>query len=135
MSRNNVDKAMEARDGKSLAKEIKLAEKDHDVLEFDFENDLLQAIKDSFEQNGKPGETLSDYIKRVPINELKKINLRDGGSVDFKGLTVSDMKAIFRSENGYDPRTPKELVRGVRMYLKGLDLDGLPYGVFEKKGN
>jgi hypothetical protein len=48
-------------------------------------------------------------------------------------LTPSQLKAIFVSENGYEPRSPKELVRGVKMYFKNLDNVGIPFGAFGEK--
>ena len=37
------------------------------------------------------------------------------------------MKAIFRSENGRDAKSVKELIKGVKMYFKNMDLKGMPY--------
>ena len=51
--------------------------------------------------------------------------------MDFSGLDLPTMKAIFRSENGRDPKSAKELVKGVKMYLKGMDIKGVPMGAFE----
>ena len=76
---------------------------------------------------------MEDYVKTAPLDELKSIGLANGGDVDFTNMSPGQMKAIFISENGYSPKTPKELVRGVKMYLKNMDLDGLPFGTFGKK--
>ena len=58
-------------------------------------------------------------------------NYAEGGLVDFTGLDVPTMKAIFRSENGRDAKSPKELVKGVKMYFKNMDLKGIPIGAFD----
>ena len=129
----NVEKAMEGRSDGSTAKElIKLAEKDPLT---NIELELMNALERAFEEakeNGFKG-SMEDYVKTAPLDELKSIGLANGGDVDFTNMSPGQMKAIFISENGYSPKTPKELVRGVKMYLKNMDLDGLPFGTFGKK--
>ena len=129
----NVEKAMEGRSNGSTAKELmKLAEKDPLT---NIELELMNALERAFEEakeNGFKG-SMEDYVKTAPLDELKSIGLANGGDVDFTNMSPGQMKAIFISENGYSPKTPKELVRGVKMYLKNMDLDGLPFGTFGKK--
>lgn len=133
MKINNVEKAMEGRSDGSTAKElIKLAEKDPLT---NIELELMNALERAYEEakeNGFKG-SMEDYVKTAPLQELKSIGLANGGDVDFTNMSPGQMKAIFISENGYSPKTPKELVRGVKMYLKNMDLDGLPFGTFGKK--
>lgn len=133
MKINNVEKAMEGRSDGSTAKELmKLAEKDPLT---NIELELMNALERAFEEakeNGFKG-SMEDYVKTAPLDELKSIGLANGGDVDFTNMSPGQMKAIFISENGYSPKTPKELVRGVKMYLKNMDLDGLPFGTFGKK--
>ena len=129
LTKNNIENAK----NKVAKEDLKqLAEKDKDDLQFDLDGDINQAIINLFKDEGKPGETITDFIKRVPVEKLIKIALRDGGSVDLSGYSIADMKAIFKSENGYDAKTPRELIRGVKMYLKNLDIDGIPFGTFGK---
>jgi hypothetical protein len=45
-------------------------------------------------------------------------------------MSPGQMKAIFISENGREPKNAKELVRGVKMYLKNMDIKGVPFGAF-----
>ena len=131
---NRIDKRLESiGDNSEKEKLIELAEKDKDVLQFDLDGDIDQEIINLFKEEGKPGETIIDFIKRTPVEKLIKLALKDGGSVDLSGYSIADMKAIFRSENGFDAKTPRELIRGVKMYLKNLDLDGIPFGTFGKK--
>ena len=144
MKINNVEKAMPGTSDGSTAEEIKklgistgkeikkLADKDpltHIDLELmgNIERDFKEAVKQGFKGD------MEDYINSLPLDKLKSLAMSDGGSVDFTSMSPSQMKAIFVSENGYSPRTPKELVRGVKMYLKNLDIQGLPFGTFGKK--
>jgi len=129
LTKNNI----ESNKNKIAKEDLKqLAEKDKEDLQFDLDGDIDQGIINLYKEKGKPGETIIDFIKRTPVEELIKIALKDGGSVDLSGYSIADMKAIFRSENGYDAKSPRELIRGVKMYLKNLDLDGIPFGTFGK---
>ena len=122
----NVEKAMEGKGDGSTAKELmKLAEKDpmsHMELEL---NMALEQRYQEAKEKGFEG-TFDDWIKTAPIEDLRDL-LADGGPLDLSGLSVGQMKAIFRSENGRDPKNIKELVRGVKMYLKNMDLKGMPF--------
>jgi hypothetical protein len=132
MKINNVEKALEGRSDGSTAKELmKLAEKDpmhHIELEL---SDALQRAYEEAKENGFEG-TITDYIKKTPVKELKKIAMSNGGSVDFSSMSPGQMKAIFISENGREPKSAKELVRGVKLYLKNMDIKGVPFGVFDE---
>ncbi len=145
MKINNVEKAMPGTSDGSTAEEIKklgistgkeikklTAEKDP-MTHMDLE--LMGNIKRSYDEAVEKGfsGTMEDYIKSLSLEGLREIALSNGGSVDFTNMSPGQMKAIFVSENGYSPRTPKELVRGVKMYLKNLDIQGLPFGTFGKK--
>ncbi|WP_435088687.1 hypothetical protein [Candidatus Pelagibacter bacterium nBUS_29] len=140
MKINNVEKRLEGKsDGSTArllnklaeAKNIKVAEKDpmtHTDLEF--MNNITQGYKEAVE-NGFKGD-IDEYINSLDLSELREIVLAEGGSVDFTNMSPGQMKSIFISENGYEPRSAKELVRGVKMYLKNLDIQGLPFGTFGK---
>ena len=140
MKINNVEKRLEGKsDGSTArllnklaeAKNIKVAEKDpmtHTDLEF--MNNITQGYKEAVE-NGFKGD-MNEYINSLSLEALREIALADGGSVDFSSMSPGQMKSIFISENGYEPRSAKELVRGVKMYLKNLDIQGLPFGTFGK---
>ena len=80
---NNIDKAMSG-GGRELPsldmnKFIELADKEK--IEADALNDLFREIEDKFKDQGEPGETITDFIKRIDIKELKRIKLSGGGSV------------------------------------------------------
>ena len=127
---NNIDKPLES--APTVKESIKVAEKDpmtHIQLE------LMNRIEQAFEEAKESGFTGSfdEWISTTPVEELKEIaKFSDGGSVDFTGLTPGQLKAIFISENGYEPKSVKELVRGVKMFFKGMDIKGIPFG---KMGN
>src|SRR5210317_1318494 len=111
MRTNNIEKRLEGRADGSTAKElIKLAEKDP-VHHIDLElSSALERAYEEAKQNSFKG-SMEDFIKTAPIEELKALAMSKGGSVDFSSMSPGQMKAIFISENGYAPRTPKELVR------------------------
>lgn len=129
---DNVEKKMSAGGEQTpklnMEQFIKLADKEK--IKSDVENEIIRLLDEKFQDQKKPGESFDEWIKRTPKEELIKLELKDGGSVDFKGMSLADMKAIFRSENGRDAYSPRELVRGVKMYLKNLDIDGIPFGTF-----
>ena len=129
---DNVEKRMSAGGEQTpklnMEQFIKLADKEK--IKSDVENEIIRLLDEKFQDQKKPGESFQEWINRTDKEELIKLELKDGGPVDFKGMTVGDMKAIFRSENGRDAYNPRELVRGVKMYLKNLDIDGIPFGTF-----
>ena len=137
-----VEKRLEGRrtDGevkkyiKDLEGLFKLASKPRDP-KVDMDLELMNSIREAFErakEEGYKGD-IDQFIKDSPIKDLKEIgNYKDGGPVvDFTGLDIPTMKAIFRSENGRDAKSPKELIKGIKMYFKNMNLDGRPFGVFE----
>lgn len=123
---NNIDKPLES--APTVKDSIKVAEKDpmtHIQLE------LMNRIEQAFEEAKENGFTgnFDEWISTTPVEELKEIaKFSDGGSVDFTGLTPGQLKAIFISENGYEPKSVKELVRGVKLFFKGMDIKGIPFG-------
>lgn len=72
---NNIEKSMPARDGVSLAKDIK-------DIEFDLLKDLADTIKEDFENSKKKGESLDEWLDRQPDEYFKRIQLSNGGVVD-----------------------------------------------------
>ena len=131
----NVERPMEARGDGTATKEIKqFAKKEKDPMthmDLEMSGNIVRSYDEAVEKGFKG--TIDDYIKSLPLEKLRKIAFSDGGSVDFTSMSPGQMKAIFISENGYEPRSAKELVRGVKMYLKNLDIDGIPFGTFGKK--
>jgi len=72
---NNIEKSMPARDGVSLAKDIK-------DIEFDLLKDLADTIKEDFENSKEKGESLNEWLDRQPDEYFKRIQLSNGGVVD-----------------------------------------------------
>ena len=58
---------------------IKLADKES--IERDVELEILRQLEEKFKNDGKPGETFLDFIKRTPREELIKLELNKGGRV------------------------------------------------------
>ena len=48
---------------------------------FDLELEIIKQLEDKFKEFGKPGETIGDFIKRAPLDELIKLELQGGGKV------------------------------------------------------
>jgi len=139
----NIEKAMPGTSDGSTAKELmKLGEKEKEKKQLadkdpmtHMDLEMMNNIERNYEEAVEKGfsGTMEEYIESLSLEGLREIALSNGGSVDFTNMSPGQMKAIFVSENGYSPRTPKELVRGVKMYLKNLDIQGLPFGTFGKK--
>ena len=72
---NNIDKPLESKDGKSLRADL-------EKIEFDVQQDLLRALKEMYENEKTKGQSFSDWLKHQPIDELKRIELSNGGSVE-----------------------------------------------------
>ena len=129
-----VEKRLEGKGDGSTARMLnKLAEAKDPMHRIELE--LSSALERAYEEakdNGFKG-SFSQYLDTKSKEELKEIEkFSDGGFVDFSGLTLSQLKAIFVSENGYEPKSPRELVRGVKMYLKNMDIKGVPFGAFDE---
>ena len=84
----NVEKSISAdpkANGETKKKLIQLA-KDEADIKFDLELEIIKQLEDNFKEFGKPGETISDFIKRAPLDELIKLELQGGGKV----ISISD---------------------------------------------
>ena len=73
-TKNNIDKALEAKDGKSLAQDI-------EKLEFDVRQDILDTLKDMYQKEKTKGQSFIDWLKSKPSEELKQIKLAKGGII------------------------------------------------------
>ena len=77
------------------------------------ELELTTAIKEAYEEAVKQGfrGTISDWIRTAPIDEVKKINLKDGGPVSnkprqpkqVKKLNIADYFTIGRTVASLNP--------------------------------
>jgi|TARA_R110002020_G_scaffold182627_1_gene378264 hypothetical protein len=74
---NNIDKKLEPIGDNEETKRLADLEK----IEFDVMQGVADWIREDFEKNGKPGETLTDYLKSKDDDYFKRIELKDGGKV------------------------------------------------------
>ena len=95
---NNIEKSMPARDGVSLAKDIK-------DIEFDLLKNLADTIKEDFENNKEKGESLNEWLDRQPDEYFKRIQLSNGGVVDLAKYRKSKepkIKKLNLAQGDYD---------------------------------
>lgn len=83
MKLNNVDKAMS--NGGPDTKKIDMSEfirlADKEKIQSDLENEIIQLLNEKFREQRKPGESIKDFIRRMPKEELLKLELSGGGKV------------------------------------------------------
>ena len=95
---NNIEKSMPARDGVSLAKDIK-------DIEFDLLKNLADTIKEDFENSKEKGESLNEWLDRQPDEYFKRLKLSNGGVVDLAKYRKSKepkIKKLNLSQGDYD---------------------------------
>ena len=95
---NNIEKSMPARDGVSLAKDIK-------DIEFDLLKNLADTIKEDFENSKEKGESLNEWLDRQPDEYFKRIQLSNGGVVDLAKYRKSKepkIKKLNLAQGDYD---------------------------------
>ena len=83
MKLNNVEKAMS--NGGPDTKKIDMSEfirlADKEKIQSDLENEIIQLLNEKFREQRKPGESIKDFIRRMPKEELLKLELSGGGKV------------------------------------------------------
>ena len=101
---------------------IKLADADTEKMEFDALNEVLELMREKFENERKPGESFDSWFKRTPREEIIRISLESGGKV----IKFSDyhkpkeVKKINLSDYFDLGRTLSSLSRSERDTLKWL---------------
>jgi|TARA_R110000803_G_C11953303_1_gene317928 hypothetical protein len=80
---SNIEKAMSG-GGRELPsldmnKFIELA--DAEKINADAQNDLFEAVQDKYLEQKRPGESFDSWLKRTPVEELRRIELSNGGSI------------------------------------------------------
>ena len=125
MKIQNIEKRMEGRgDGKVKEELMKLAsETPEEEAQKMLDMEVVQMYKE-WQKKNKGG--FDDFLDDPEV-KIKRINLEGGGSVDFSGYSIQDLKAMFRSEVGRNPKSPQELVIVVKRLLKGQDKDGADF--------
>ena len=83
---NNVEKRMSGGGAETspldMKQFIKLA--DMEKIEADVLEDLTRELQLMYEKEKKSGQSFSDWLKSKPIEELKRIELSNGGSAEEK---------------------------------------------------
>ena len=74
-SKNRIDKKMKAKDDKSLFADI-------DKIEFDVINELTDTLNEMYQKEKSKGQTFRDWLKSKDIEELKRIELSNGGTAE-----------------------------------------------------
>ena len=54
---------------------------DKEKIQSDLENEIIQLLNEKFREQRKPGESIKDFIRRIPKEELLKLELSGGGKV------------------------------------------------------
>tara|TARA_R110000851_G_scaffold301239_1_gene457595 strand:+ start:185 stop:607 length:423 start_codon:yes stop_codon:yes gene_type:complete len=80
---NNIDKILSSGGPNETPLDMKqfITMADADKIEFDLQEELFRAIEDKFKEQRKPGESFNNWLKRTPVEELRRIELSNGGSV------------------------------------------------------
>ena len=113
MKINNVEKAMPAKDGVSLRADI-------EKIRFDYLNDIANALKELYEKEKKKGHSFNDWLKSKPLDELKRIELNNGGSV---GEKYEELLDAF--EKGIDVMPGEDLTKYIERVRKAELLEKL----------
>ena len=83
---NNVEKRMSGGGAETspldMKQFIKLA--DIEKIEADVLEDLTRELQNMYEKEKKSGQSFSDWLKSKPIDELKRIELSNGGTANEK---------------------------------------------------
>ena len=58
---------------------IKLA--DAEKFEADSLNEIIEALRDKFEEQKKPGESFDSWLKRTPREEIIRLSMKEGGKI------------------------------------------------------
>ncbi len=84
-----------------------------DKIEFDIQEDLMQTLKEVFEKERKPGQSFGDWFKSKPIDEIKRLSLKNGGTVN---ETYGDL--IDAYEKGIDVMPGEDLTKYIERIRK-----------------
>ena len=111
----NVERA-----GKEITKDKLMKLADIEKIEFDVQQDLLQTLKDMYEKEKSKGQSFSDWLKSRPLDELKRIELNNGGSV---GEKYEELLDAF--EKGIDVMPGEDLTKYIERVRKAELLEKL----------
>ena len=113
---NQIEKEMPSKGDlteESYLKRLGSMKADLDKIEFDIQDDLMQTLKEVFEKERKPGQSFSDWFKSKPIDEIKRLSLKNGGTVN---ETYGDL--IDAYEKGIDVMPGEDLTKYIERIRK-----------------
>ena len=113
---NQIEKEMPSKGDlteESYLKKLGSMKADLDKIEFDIQDDLMQTLKEVFEKERKPGQSFSDWFKSKPLDELKRLSLANGGTVEEK---YGDLIDAF--EKGIDVMPGEDLTKYIERLRK-----------------
>ena len=113
---NQIEKEMPSKGDlteESYLKRLGSMKADLDKIEFDIQDDLMQTLKEVFEKERKPGQSFNDWFKSKPIDELKRLSLANGGTVEEK---YGDLIDAF--EKGIDVMPGEDLTKYIERIRK-----------------
>ena len=73
-----IDKALNEAPNKKPSKKIKFAS-DIDKLKFDVESNIIDNLREAYENEREPGQTFQDWMNSKDEDYLIRINLKEGG--------------------------------------------------------
>ena len=113
---NQIEKEMPSKGDlteESYLKKLGSMKADLDKIEFDIQEDLMQTLKEVFEKERKPGQSFGDWFKSKPLDELKRLSLANGGTVEEK---YGDLIDAF--EKGIDVMPGEDLTKYIERIRK-----------------
>ena len=86
-----IDKALNPDPKRKPEKTIKFAS-DIDKIKFDVEADIVDQLREAFENEKKPGQSFSDWLNSKDQDYLIRLQLKEGGAADrsFKPSDTGD---------------------------------------------
>ena len=121
--KNNIESKMPGKGDlseESYLKKLGNMRADLEKIEFNVKEDLLETLREQFEKRKKPGQTFDDYIKSIPLSELRRMSLTNGGSVEEK---YGDLIDAF--EKGIDVMPGEDLTKYIERIRKSQLLNKL----------
>ena len=88
-----IDKALNPDPKRKPEKTIKFAS-DIDKIKFDVEADIVDQLREAFENEKKPGQSFSDWLNSKDKDYLIRLQLKEGGDADrsFKPSDTGEYK-------------------------------------------
>ena len=84
--------------------------------------DYQKAVEQGFQG------TEEEYRRYKSTSEEDRTFLSEGTPFDFSGLSVPQLKLLYKRYTGTDgPSNPKQFISELKRFIKGLDEDGIPF--------